>query len=80
MTTPEPLRIGLVGYGKGGRYFHAPHLTLAPDCVLAGVVTRSPQRRAELAADHPGVRVFDDLAAPASKQWRSARRSTRTSP
>jgi predicted dehydrogenase len=34
---------------------------------LVGVVTRSPQRRAELALDHPGVPAFDalsDLLAP----------------
>jgi predicted dehydrogenase len=60
------LRIGLVGYGKGGRIFHAPFITSAPECELAGVVTRSPERRAELAQDHPGVPAYDsieDLAA-----------------
>lgn len=61
-----PVRIGLAGYGRGGRYFHAPLIGLAPECTLAGVLTRSPQRRAELAADFPGVPAVDrlsDLAA-----------------
>jgi predicted dehydrogenase len=57
----RPVRIGLVGYGKGGRFFHAPLITGAPGCELAGVVTRSPERRAELEHDHPGTPAFDDL-------------------
>lgn len=55
------MRLGLIGYGVGGRYFHAPFIEAATDVELAGVVTRSPQRRAELAADHPGVPVYDDI-------------------
>ncbi|SNR40788.1 Predicted dehydrogenase [Haloechinothrix alba] len=59
----KAVRIGLVGYGKGGRFFHAPLLTGADGCTLAGVVTRSAERRAELAGDHPGVPAYDTLAA-----------------
>ncbi|MDV6012581.1 Gfo/Idh/MocA family oxidoreductase [Haloechinothrix sp. LS1_15] len=58
----DPARIGLVGYGKGGRYFHAPLLANAPGCELAGAVTRSTERRAELACDFPGVPAYDSLA------------------
>jgi predicted dehydrogenase len=58
-----PTRIGLAGYGFGGRIFHAPLIAAAAGAELAGVVTRSPERRAEVAADHPGVPVFDSLAA-----------------
>jgi predicted dehydrogenase len=54
-------RIGLAGYGFGGRIFHAPLLADAPGVEFAGVVTRSPERRAELAAEHPGVPAFDSL-------------------
>ncbi|MEA2296651.1 MAG: hypothetical protein QOE86_4290 [Solirubrobacteraceae bacterium] len=57
-----PVRIGLVGYGFGGRRFHAPLITSAAGAELAGVVTRSPERRAELEADHPGTPAFDTLA------------------
>ena len=56
------MRLGLVGYGAGGRYFHAPFIAAAEGVELAGVVTRSPQRRAELAADYPGVPAYDSLA------------------
>jgi len=59
MTT----RIGLVGYGVGGRHFHAPIITSVPGVELVGVVTRSPERRAELAAEHPGVPAVDDVDA-----------------
>jgi predicted dehydrogenase len=55
------MRLGLVGYGAGGRFFHAPFIEAADGVELAGVVTRSPERRAELAADYPGVPVFDAL-------------------
>jgi predicted dehydrogenase len=55
------VRIGLAGYGRGGRYFHAPLIGLAPECALAAVVTRNPRRRAELAQDLPGVPAVDSL-------------------
>jgi predicted dehydrogenase len=55
-------RIGLAGYGFGGRIFHAPLLADAEGVELAGVVTRSPERRAELERDHPGTPAFDSLA------------------
>ena len=57
-----PTRIGIVGYGFGGRVFHAPLVAAAAGCELVGVVTRSPARRAELAADAAGVPAYDDLA------------------
>jgi predicted dehydrogenase len=34
------VRLGLVGYGVGGRYFHAPFVAAANDVGLTGVVTR----------------------------------------
>jgi predicted dehydrogenase len=57
-----PVRIGLAGYGRGGRFFHAPLIGRAPECTLAGVLTRSPQRRAELADDFPGLPAAGGLA------------------
>ncbi|SNS65782.1 Predicted dehydrogenase [Asanoa hainanensis] len=60
------MRFGLVGYGFGGRYFHAPLLAAAPEIDFAGVVTRSPDRRAELAKEHPGAAAYDSLSALAA--------------
>src|SRR3954471_24511754 len=57
----DPVRFGLVGYGFGGRYFHAPLLTAAPEVDLLGVVTTSAERRAQVAAEHPGLRTFGSL-------------------
>ena len=55
--------IGLVGYGFGGRYFHAPMLAADPDIEFVGVVTTHPERRELVAAEHPGVGCLDDLTA-----------------
>jgi predicted dehydrogenase len=57
-----PVRVGLVGYGSGGRIFHAPLIAAAPECTLAAVVTGSPQRRAAVAQDLPGTPVVGSLA------------------
>jgi predicted dehydrogenase len=59
--TSAPVRIGLVGYGKGGRFFHAPLVRGAEGCELAGVVVRSAPRRADLAADSPNVPAYGSL-------------------
>ncbi|WP_426141947.1 Gfo/Idh/MocA family protein [Pseudomonas sp. DWP3-1-2] len=56
------MRIGLVGYGKGGRFFHAPLIAGLAGVTFVGVVTRSAERRGLLAQDHPHVRAFDSLA------------------
>jgi len=62
---PAPIRIGLVGYGLGGRYFHAPLLASAPDCEFLGVVTTSPERRRQVAADLacPAFASLQELAS-----------------
>src|SRR3954467_4309937 len=58
----EPVRFGLVGYGFGGRYFHAPLLAAAAECAFLGVVTRSPERAELVRREHPGATVFGSLA------------------
>lgn len=56
------MKIGLVGYGVGGRFFHAPYIAAAQGAELAGIVTRSPEKRAQAAQDFPRVPIFDSLA------------------
>lgn len=56
-----PLRIGLVGYGFGGRYFHAPLLAAAAECDFLGVVTNSPERRKAFTEQFPDGTAFDSL-------------------
>ncbi|GGK80935.1 oxidoreductase [Mangrovihabitans endophyticus] len=56
--------LGLVGYGSGGRTFHAPFIAAAPEIDFVGVVTTSGQRRAQAA--ERGLTTFDtitDIAA-----------------
>ena len=62
---PAPVRIGLAGYGLGGRYFHAPLIASAPDCEFLGVVTTSPERRRQVAADlaRPAFASVQELAS-----------------
>ena len=55
----RPFRVGLLGYGLGGRVFHAPLIAACPDLVLAAVVTRDPERRAALRAVHPDAEPLD---------------------
>lgn len=59
--TQHPVRVGLVGYGFGGRTFHAPFIAAATDCELIGVVTRDPERRAAAQAEHPSTQCVDSL-------------------
>jgi predicted dehydrogenase len=58
-----PVRFGLVGYGFGARYFHAPLIASAEECELVGVVTTSAERRSLIARELPGARTFDSLKA-----------------
>lgn len=57
------MRIGLVGYGPGGRHFHAPFIAAAEGVELAGVVARSPARVAAVREDLPGVPIYDSLTS-----------------
>jgi len=58
----DAVKFGLVGYGSGGRIFHAPLLASAGNVDFLGVVTRSAERRAELTKQHPTATAFDSLA------------------
>jgi len=63
-VVPEPVRIGLAGYGLGGRYFHAPLIASAANCEFLGVVTTSPERQRQVAEDLglPSFATLEDLA------------------
>jgi predicted dehydrogenase len=57
------IRTSLVGYGLGGRSFHAPFLAADPDLDLQVVVTSDPGRQEAVRAEHPDARVVPDLGA-----------------
>lgn len=67
-SSPAPLRVGLIGYGPAGSFFHAPLIAAAPGLVLDTVVTGDAERRAKALAEHPGVR----FAATADELWARA--------
>ncbi|MFI5952823.1 Gfo/Idh/MocA family oxidoreductase [Cryptosporangium sp. NPDC051539] len=61
VTMQTPVRFGLVGYGFGGRYFHAPLLRAARECELVGVRTSAPERRALVERELPGTPTVASL-------------------
>jgi scyllo-inositol 2-dehydrogenase (NADP+) len=54
------LRVGLVGYGLAGRFFHAP---LLKDCGfnVVGIVTQNPQRISEAISDFPNTTILPSV-------------------
>lgn len=52
------LRVALLGYGLGGRSFHAPIIAATPGLRLDVVVTGDPERGAQARAEHPGVTIL----------------------
>lgn len=50
------LRAGLVGYGLGGRVFHAP-LLIGAGFEVAGILTNSPERIASAKKDFPSASI-----------------------
>ena len=59
----DPVRVALIGYGLGGRVFHAPFIEATAGVELAAVVTSNPQRRAQVEAVHAGAVVLDSADA-----------------
>lgn len=60
---PAPLRVGLVGYGVAGSFFHAPLIAAEPMLQLDTVVTANPERQKQIAAAYPGTRTVADVDA-----------------
>lgn len=55
------MKIGIVGYGTGGKNFHAPFIAAAKGLELAGIVARAPATIAKVKADFPNVAIFASL-------------------
>lgn len=58
------IRTALVGFGLGGRIFHAPFLAADPDFTIAAIVTSDPERAAVARNEHPEARIIPDLDTP----------------
>jgi predicted dehydrogenase len=57
------LRVALIGFGLGGRAFHAPLIAATPGLRLATIMTSNEERRAE------AQRAFPDAHIAASAEW-----------
>ena len=53
----------MLGYGLAGRVFHAPLIQAEPRTTVTHVVTRDPERRAQVAQDLPDAQLVDDPIA-----------------
>ena len=56
----QDIGVGLIGYGLGGRAFHAPYILTTPGMDLRAVVSRDA---AKVRADLPDMTVVPDVAA-----------------
>jgi predicted dehydrogenase len=63
----RPIRVALLGYGLGGRAFHAPLIAATAGLSLAAIVTANAERKAAAAREHPQARLLDS----ADEVWRS---------
>ena len=61
----DEIGVGLIGYGLGGRAFHAPYVAVTPGMALRAVVSRDP---AKVRADLPAVRVVPTIEALLEEQ------------
>jgi scyllo-inositol 2-dehydrogenase (NADP+) len=52
-----PIRTAVVGFGLGGRVFHAPLIAAVSDLSLAAIVTSDPERAASAEEAYPDARV-----------------------
>jgi predicted dehydrogenase len=66
--TGDALRVGLLGFGLAGGYFHAPLIAATAGLRLAIVVTANPERRQRAEREHAGVSVVDS----ADDLWKRA--------
>ncbi len=57
--TNDLARVALIGYGLGGRVFHAPLIASVPGLSLVTIVTSDPGRQAEARERYPSSRVVE---------------------
>ena len=67
-SSSPPFRVGLIGYGLAGAYFHAPFIGTTPGLELAAIVTGDPERQAQARREHPHAHV----CATVDELWQMA--------
>ena len=53
------IRVALIGYGLGGRSFHAPMIAVTPGMRLDAIVTANAERTRQATTEHPRARLVD---------------------
>ncbi|MGQ9698491.1 MAG: Gfo/Idh/MocA family protein, partial [Armatimonadota bacterium] len=53
--------VGIVGYGRAGRLFHAQLIAREPRLKLCAVATRNLDRQKQARLDYPGIRVYSTV-------------------
>ncbi|WP_033344876.1 Gfo/Idh/MocA family protein [Catenuloplanes japonicus] len=57
------IRVGLLGFGLGGRVFHAPLIAATPGLDLSAIVTANPSRQSAARDAHPSAEIVPSLDA-----------------
>lgn len=55
------IRTAIIGFGTGGRVFHAPLIAAEGRYDVTAIVTRDPERAAAATAQYPGAAVVDSV-------------------
>lgn len=63
MSSEQPLRTALIGFGVAGAVFHAPLIAANSRFQLSAVVTGDAARRQQVGASYPEVEVLPDAAS-----------------
>ena len=63
MAAPDPIGVGLVGYGLAGRSFHAPFIAHVEGLRLRGGRHHGSRSSAQAIAEHPGVDIVAGVDA-----------------
>ncbi len=61
MSDDTCVNVALIGYGLGGRVFHAPFIRMAPGLRLHAVCTRDPDRQQQVRQDLGDIQICQDL-------------------
>ena len=58
MTTPTPIKVGVIGYGLSAKVFHIPFINYVSDFKLHAIVQRSPKTDDDAGQDWPDVKIY----------------------
>ena len=65
MSSKGPVSVVILGFGLGGRVFHAPLIAATPGLSLDAIVTSNPERRNAALAAYPEIALY----ATAQEAW-----------